>query len=221
MLFFCREIDNLKKSQIVFEPAYFMQQALSSCTGFAPSPWPFLSGLVFFLSVVPFFTAYAVLFTFLPLTNTVTHTHSPFAKQFFLLHLLLFRAVSIFLFCLLLPFATLSLCFMLRQMALLCCWNFLFVDFSLFLSTLIASFLQVFFFSCWYFHLLFLAQHAFLLAQNDLFHFLELTNTAKSGWNGNFVQISLNDDPAQKIRLRFTKSTLWLNCKGVEPRKKT
>lgn len=121
-----------------------MQQALSSCTGFAPSPWPFLSGLVFSLSVVPFFTAYAVLFTFLPLTNTTTHTHSPFAKQFFLLHLLLFRAVSIFLFCLLLPFATLSLCFMLRQMTLLCCWNFLFVDFSLFLSTLIASFCTFF-----------------------------------------------------------------------------
>lgn len=195
-----------------------MQQALSSCTGFCTFTLTLSFRLVFSL-FVPFFTAYAVLFTFLPLTNTITHTARckavllaafvafsrcfdiPVLSSYLLLHFRYASCCAKWLLCCLVVLLEFSFCrcffffFFSQLWLLLCC--------------------TVFFFSCRYFHVFFLAQHAFSLAQNDLFHFLELTNTAKGGWNGNFVQIYFKDDPAQTIRSRFTKLIRWLNCKGI------
>lgn len=198
-----------------------MQQALSSCTGFAPSPWPFLSGLFFFFLSLLFLSSPLMLFClhFCPSqiqSHTLTARLQSSSSCCICCFFALFRCSCFVFSYLLLHFRYAS-----------CCAKWLFYVVGIFFLLIFLFFSRLwlllfarFFPSCWYFHVFFLAQHAFLLAQNDLFHFLELTNTAKRGWNGNFVQISWKDDPTHTIRSRFTKSILWLNCKGVEPRRK-
>lgn len=170
---------------------------------FAPSPWPFLSG--FFFLLFPFLH-YLCCSVYIFALHQYMGTHT---KQVFSVVIFAYFAGSnnsVLSSYLLLHFRYASCC---AKWAYVVRLFFLFI--ILFFSTLLLSF------SCWYFHVFF---HAFEVAQNDLYLFLEFTNTTKRGRNGNFVQISQKTIPF-KWFVRVTRGRSFdskvskSNCKKI------